>query len=161
MTQRSAFEAVKTSRVFIDCDGVLTDGKLYMSADGSKMFKAFHTRDVRAIREFVARGFEVVIVTADEWPGIQHFAAKVGAELCVMRDKAHLAPMFTGQYIAIGDDAWDAPMLKGAALAFAPLGAHVSITTIPGINVVDCRSGEGVVSAVLDSLLATGSLAPL
>jgi 3-deoxy-D-manno-octulosonate 8-phosphate phosphatase (KDO 8-P phosphatase) len=149
------------TRVLIDCDGVLTDGKLYMSADGSKMFKAFHTRDVRAIREFVARGFEVVIVTADDWPGIQHFAAKVGAELCVMRDKARLAPLFSGEYIAIGDDAWDAPMLRGAAMAFAPKGAHVSITALPGITVVDCPSGEGVVSAVLDALLATGVLAPL
>jgi 3-deoxy-D-manno-octulosonate 8-phosphate phosphatase KdsC-like HAD superfamily phosphatase len=149
------------TRVLIDCDGVLTDGKLYMAADGSKMFKAFHTRDIRAIREFVARGFEVVIVTADDWPGVQHFAAKVGAELCVMRDKANLAPMFEGPYIAIGDDAWDAPMLRGAALAFAPEGAHVSVTSIPGIVLVGCRSGEGVVAAVLDSLLASGALKPL
>jgi 3-deoxy-D-manno-octulosonate 8-phosphate phosphatase (KDO 8-P phosphatase) len=149
------------TKVLIDCDGVLTDGKLYMSADGSKMFKAFHTRDVRAIREFVARGFEVIIITADDWPGVQHFAAKVGAELCVMREKSPLSPVFAGQYIAIGDDAWDAPMLKGAAMAFAPRGAHVSLTTLPGVTVVDCGSGEGVVSAVLDLLLATGALKPL
>src|SRR5580693_7978881 len=103
--------------ILIDCDGVLTDGKLYIDRSGKKMFKAFHSRDVRAIRELVANGFAVHIVTADDWEGSRNFAHKTGCEIWVARDKSNLP---FSNYIAIGDDAWDVRMLQQATLRFAP-----------------------------------------
>ena len=68
-----------TNIIITDADGVLTDGTLTIDHKGEKVFKKFHTRDVRAIRELVANGFEIYILSADEWEGTRHFAEKVGA----------------------------------------------------------------------------------
>jgi len=136
--------------ILIDCDGVLTDGKLTIGRDGEKQFKQFHTRDVRAIRELVYNGYEVVIVSADDWPGIYHFAAKVGADVCISRTKTELP--YKG-YLAIGDDAWDVQMLKNARLAFCPADADVSVLGVEGIYQLKTAGGNGVVAEFIWEVL--------
>ena len=132
---------VKT--ILIDVDGVLTDGCLTIDHKGEKLFKRFHTRDVRAIRELVWNGFEVILVTADEWFGITHFADKVGADLDFVKDKSTLK--YTNYY-AIGDDAWDIPMLLKAKKAFCPVDADPGVLQLPGIYVLPRAGGRGVVA---------------
>lgn len=136
--------------ILIDCDGVLTDGSLTIDHRGRKMFKRFHTRDVRAIRELVCNGFEVVIVSADDWQGIFHFADKVGADVHICRDKS-CVPF--SDYIAIGDDAWDVEMLKNAKKAYCPMDADASVQRIPGIEVLPVRGGKGVIAELCWRLL--------
>ncbi len=132
--------------VLIDCDGVLTDGRLHINHTGEKMFKSFHTRDVRAIRELISMGLEVVIVTADDWPGVFAFAEKVGAEVYVTRDKSELPFV---NYYAIGDDAWDFGMLAKAVGAFVPADADLSVKKLKGVTVLQTKGGCGVVAEVL------------
>ena len=140
-----------TSTLLIDCDGVLTDGRLHIDHTGEKMFKAFHTRDVRAIRELIYNGFEVVIITADDWPGIFHFAKKVGAVVEIVRDKGKITHP---EYIAIGDDAWDIPMLRRAKKAFAPCNADQAVfNQVPSVITLATRGGEGVIADMLRHLL--------
>lgn len=145
----------------IDCDGVLTDGKLYMAASGEKLFKAFHSRDVRALREFVFRGFRVVIVTADDSSITKHFAEKCGVEVMVMRDKAKVVSLIGQIDMAVGDDAWDFPMLTAAKHRFAPKDAHKSIKELPFLQLLDKNAGEGVIAELLDHLIATNTLGTL
>lgn len=134
--------------ILIDCDGVLTDGKLYIDHTGEKPFKAFHTRDVRAIRELVFLGYDVVIVSADDWEGGKHYANKVGAFLHVCRDKREVVERYR-EFIAVGDDAWDVPMLKAAKIAFAPVNCDPSVLMIPGIHVLSTKGGEGVIAEIV------------
>ncbi len=136
--------------ILIDCDGVLTDGKLYIDHDGRKSFKAFHTRDVRAIRELVSLGFAVHIITADDWPGSFHFAEKTGAEVIVSRDKKLDASKYS-PYIAIGDDAWDVGMLLNARIAFAPGDCDFSVLDLclPPSSYLKTKAGQGVVAEML------------
>jgi len=136
--------------ILIDCDGVLTDGRLTIDHAGEKMFKQFHTRDVRAIRELIFNGYEVVIVSADDWPGVKHFADKVGAEVCFTRDKNCLP---YEKYIAVGDDAWDIPMLKKAAEAFSPADCAAEVAWIPEITILDVKGGAGVIAELVRRLL--------
>lgn len=140
----------KPKTILIDCDGVLTDGTLTIDHKGEKCFKKFHTRDVRAIRELVANGYEVVIVTADDWEGIYHYAEKVGAVVQVTKDKSSLPYK---NYIAVGDDAWDVQMLQGAKLAFCPVDADRSVKTIKGMVIIDCEGGKGVISKIVERLV--------
>ena len=140
----------KPRTILIDCDGVLTDGTLTIDHKGEKVFKKFHTRDVRAIRELVANGYEVVIVTADDWEGVFHFAEKVGAIVNVSKDKGNLP---YENYIAVGDDAWDVPMLQKATMAFCPVDADRSVKNIKGIRIIDCEGGRGVVSNIVGMLV--------
>lgn len=137
--------------LLVDCDGVLTDGRLHIDHTGEKMFKSFHTRDVRAIREFTSVGWEVYIVTADDWQGVFHFASKVGAHVLVSRDKSKI-PAIVAPYVAIGDDAWDVGMLKKAKMAYAPMDADMSVKAIEGIRLTRSSGGQGIVAEVLRDL---------
>lgn len=140
---------IKARRIFIDCDGVLTDGRLTIDHAGQKLFKSFHTRDVRAIRELVSMGWEVTLVSADDWGGLAHFAEKVGAELLIERDKSSLPQ----PYVAVGDDAWDVPMLKRAECAFCPSDADQSVLETETVMILNVKGGAGVVAAVLRMLV--------
>ena len=133
----------------IDCDGVLTDGTLTIDHKGEKLFKKFHTRDVRAIREFVARGYEVYIVTADDWDGTRHFAEKVGAQFKHLKDKSKVPDMLDGRpYIAVGDDAWDVPMIAHATQGYCPANADTVLRSM-GTHTLHAAAGEGVIAELL------------
>lgn len=144
-------------KILIDCDGVLTDGRMTIDHTGKKQFKQFHTRDVRAIRELVYNGWEVYIVSADEWHGIYHFADKVGAEVYFSRHKEKLP---FDRYVAIGDDSWDVGMLEKAKVAFCPKDAGDSVLAISGIQVIPCKGGYGVVATALPEILAIKDYEP-
>jgi 3-deoxy-D-manno-octulosonate 8-phosphate phosphatase (KDO 8-P phosphatase) len=136
--------------ILIDCDGVLTDGRLTIDHRGEKPFKQFHTRDVRAIRELIYHGYEVVIVSADDWPGIHHFANKVGADVWISRDKSQLP---YDNFVAIGDDAWDVPMLIKAKKAFCPADADLSALSVPGIQRLATQGGAGIIAELAREIL--------
>lgn len=130
----------------IDFHGVLTDGRQSISHNGEYLFDHVHTRDVRAIRELVASGCAVVIVTASSSDIVKSFAEKVGAEIHVTRDKSNLP---FGEYYAIGDDAWDVSMLQKAARAFCPRDADESVRLLPGITWLSTDGGKGVIAEVV------------
>lgn len=143
----------------IDCDGVLTDGKVYMDASGKKMFKAFHSHDVRAIREFVARGMRVIIVSASDWAGMPHFASNTGAELLVLRDKGAFPENIPIDF-AVGDDTWDVPILERAKHAFHPKDAGEAVRKVPNITELSVYGGCGTVAFLLDYLIRHRILPP-
>lgn len=140
----------KANVILIDCDGVLTDGRLTIDHRGEKPFKQFHTRDVRAIRELIYNGYEVVIVSADDWPGINYFADKVGATVHISRNKSDLP---YGNYIAVGDDAWDVGMLSKAKVAFCPADADLSAMAVLGVIVMKTPGGQGVIAELVRRLV--------
>lgn len=146
------FRSMNSLTMVVDCDGVLTDGKLYMAASGEKLFKAFHSRDIRAIRELVARGVRVIIVSADDWEGGPIFAKRVGAEFFHVRNKRDVVQTLDITF-AIGDDAWDVPLLKAARHGFVPANAHCSVRNLPNVHTLPLMAGEGLVAAALDFLL--------
>lgn len=133
--------------ILIDCDGVLTDGKLNIGSGGAQ-FKSFHSRDVRAIRELIARGWEVVICTASSSEINKEYAAKVGALLEVSRDKEPVAAKYA-PYIAIGDDTWDLKMLEQACIAFCPSDAAAEVLALPKINKLKTAGGQGCIAEML------------
>lgn len=135
--------------ILIDFHGVCTDGRQSISHDGKYLFDHVHSRDVRSIRELIALGFEVYIVTSSDSPIVKHFAHKVGAEIWVLRDKHKAQEQFrepNQKYIAIGDDAWDVKMLHNAAEKYCPADADISVRSIPGIVVMETSGGHGVIA---------------
>lgn len=133
----------------LDCDGVLTDGRLTIDHAGRKMFKQFHTRDVRAIRELVSLGIEVYIASADAWAGTALFAEKCGAVFMEVRDKTELHKFMEGRtWWAVGDDAWDVPMLA-ATRFFCPADADTCVLNHPKCHKLTANGGAGVVAELL------------
>jgi 3-deoxy-D-manno-octulosonate 8-phosphate phosphatase (KDO 8-P phosphatase) len=135
-------------KIFIDIDGTLTDGKMYIDHRGEKMFKAFHARDVRAIRELIVNGYDVTLVTADDHESGKHFAHKVGADYECMRDKGKLGP---SEY-AIGDDTWDVAMMEGSRLAFCPADADPVAKRAADI-ILNTNGGQGVIAEMIHHIL--------
>jgi 3-deoxy-D-manno-octulosonate 8-phosphate phosphatase (KDO 8-P phosphatase) len=136
-------------KIICDCDGVLTDGKIWISTNG-EISKGFNSRDVRAIRELIANGYEFVILTASSWPGLKAFAKKTGAEIIVKRDKSEVD---SSGCIVIVDDAWDIKLLKNASLAFAPKNCDLCVKVIGGIHILETNGGEGVISELARILI--------
>ena len=139
----------------LDCDGVLTDGKQYIGSDGRKMFKAFHTRDIKAVRYLVHRGIAVYVISADSWPGADAWCDRVGAVFVYARDKL-VAIRDLGfdpsETAMIGDDAWDVQALKYVEHRYCPRDAEMVVKAIPGMQVLPIKGGKGVVSALCTAL---------
>lgn len=140
----------KVNILVTDLDGVLTDGRLNMDSTGRKLFKSFHTRDVRAIRELIASGWEVYICSADQDATGKHFADKVGAIFIHERDKSKIVDHIgSTPFAAIGDDSWDVPLLELAMQGFCPADADLSVVRLKGVTKLNCRGGQGVIAEFL------------
>ncbi len=62
--QTTAIEKARTIKLAIfDVDGVLTDGKIYFTEDGSE-YKAFHSHDGMGMKMLLRSGIEIAIITA-------------------------------------------------------------------------------------------------
>lgn len=136
--------------IVLDCDGVLTDGKFWISHKG-EISKGFCTRDLRAIRELISHGFEVFIVTASSWNGMDCYEKKSGASVIVMRDKTQLN--FGEDYIGVGDDSWDLDMLQKAKYKFCPSDAVESVKSIEGMKILQTKGGDSCVMELLIELV--------
>lgn len=138
-------------KILIDFHGVLTDGKLNITHDGKTMFESVNVRDIRAIRELIAYGNEVYIVTASSSAIIDAYCKKVGCEKLVLRDKSKLP--FKGPYIAVGDDVWDWAMMRGADQCFCPSDAYLNKHShICHLEPLKTKGGEGVIAELIQKI---------
>lgn len=137
------------STVVIDVDGVLTDGKVWYDSRGERT-KAFHSRDIRAIRQLVSHGYRVILLTQSSWPGINDYVKRTGAEVLINREK--LPNEEWGPYIAIGDDTADLAVLRSAALAYCPGDADLSVKSEACVNALYAKGGDGVIAELINIL---------
>jgi 3-deoxy-D-manno-octulosonate 8-phosphate phosphatase (KDO 8-P phosphatase) len=155
--------------LFLDVDGVLTDGGLYFSAEGETT-KRFNTLDGHGLKLLQQAGITPAVVTGRDSPalrvrlkalGIQH--ARFGTE-----DKAPAAQEILTtlgldwpQAAAMGDDWPDLPMMLRCAWAAAPANAHTEV--IGRAHYVTLTAGgHGAVREVCDLLMvASGRYAAL
>ncbi|MDZ4400541.1 KdsC family phosphatase [Hydrogenophaga sp.] len=153
--------------VFFDVDGVLTDGGLYFSETGETL-KRFHTLDGHGIKLLQRAGITPAVVTGRDSAalrarlkalGVAH--ARFGTE-----DKRPAAEEILAELgldwsaaAAMGDDWPDLPLLRRAALASAPPGAHAEVLAVAH-HVTQRLPGAGAVRELCDLLLvASGAYA--
>lgn len=126
-------EAVKPLRLLLlDVDGVLTDGRLFLTDSGEEI-KAFHSRDGHGIKMLIASGVQVGIVTGRSSRVVQRRAQDLGISLLVQgcQDKrAAVLSILAEQGLApreaafMGDDVIDLPAMESVGFAVAPADAH-------------------------------------
>ena len=145
----------------LDVDGVMTDGRLHITAQGEET-KVFHVRDGSGIVAVQRAGIAVAIISGRDSAAVTRRASELGIRHVFqgIADKraaldALLAQLgLTADALAcVGDDTPDVPMLERAALAVAVADAHPTaraaahwITPSPG--------GHGAVREVCDLLLS-------
>lgn len=154
---------------FFDVDGVLTDGGLYLSAEGEAL-KRFNILDGLGLKLLASAGIEPVVITGrDSAPlrarlaalGITH--ASFGVEDKAPAAERTLQALGLGwaQAAAIGDDWPDLPVLRRCAFAAAPANAHAEVKA-QAAYVTQAAGGHGAAREFCDLLLvASGRYAAL
>jgi 3-deoxy-D-manno-octulosonate 8-phosphate phosphatase (KDO 8-P phosphatase) len=152
-----------------DVDGVLTDGRIYISERGEE-FKAFNTLDGHGLKLLAQGGIAPIVITGRDSPAVRRRVNDLGIAHAVygVHDKLAAAQHVMGTLgigwdamAAIGDDWPDLPLLARAALACAPANGHVEVRAIAH-HVTSAAGGHGAAREFCDLLLsATGRYAAL
>ena len=124
-------KAAMIKLLFLDVDGVMTDGQITMNDKGEEI-KSFDVKDGLGLRLLISSGIEVVIITGRESRVVEHRARDLGIEevhqgvtdkraLCRrLMDEKGIGKQEVG---CMGDDLPDLPMYMEAGLSIAVANA--------------------------------------
>lgn len=149
----------------MDCDGVLTDGRLYFSARGEEM-KVFDVRDGQGIVSWHNAGYRSGIISgrgaaeiigrrADEL-GMEFVRTNSSDKVKDFEEIISSAGILPENVAYIGDDIGDIQLMQrvGFSVAVADAGEDVkSVAT----RVTKACGGRGAVREVIDLLLASSA----
>ena len=152
-----------------DVDGVLTDGRIYLSERGEE-FKAFSTLDGHGLKLLAQGGITPIVITGRDSPAVRRRVADLGITHAVYGAADKLAaaePLLTQlqidwpQLAVMGDDWPDLPLMTRAGFAVAPAGAHIEARAVAD-HVTRAAGGHGAARECCDLLLtAAGRYATL
>ncbi len=146
--------------LLLDVDGVLTDGRLWLTADGEAM-KSFDVRDGLAVQLARRSGLEVGILSARSSPIVARRAAELGLDEVIQGENDKLAAFeqllarrgFEASQVAyLADDLQDLPVLLRCGLAAAPADAAREIRERVHF-VTEAAGGRGAVRELVERLL--------
>ncbi len=153
--------------LFLDIDGVLTDGKLYIGPNGEET-KTNFVRDGYGIKLALRQGLQLAVISGRpseamrnrlSWLGIQHIALdtedKEPAYLRMCREMG----LSDAQCAHMGDDVPDVPLLRRAGLALTVADAHDSAMNAAHW-VSRYNGGHGAVREAVDLLLGAQGRLP-
>lgn len=145
---------------FFDVDGVLTDGRLWISEAGETV-KAFHALDGHGLKLLPQGGITPVIITGRDSPAVRRRVADLGLlhahygvadKHLVAQGVLHDLGLDWSQAAAMGDDWPDLPLLTRVAFACVPPGAHAEVRAVAH-HVTQAPAGAGAARECCDLLL--------
>lgn len=150
----------KIRLVFLDVDGVLTDGRITMNERGEET-KSFNVKDGLGLKMLMAHGIEVVIVSGRKSMAVAHRAEELGITevyqgvvdkkaLCrgIIRDKG----LEKEEICSIGDDLPDLSMLMEAGTRIAVSDAVKEVREMASF-VTKSKGGYGAVREACEWIL--------
>jgi 3-deoxy-D-manno-octulosonate 8-phosphate phosphatase (KDO 8-P phosphatase) len=153
--------AVRIRLLLLDVDGVLTDGKLWVHADGSES-KRFDIKDGAAMVWAQRLGLRVGWISARPSIVTERRAAELQVRLLVQSPQPKLRAYEQilrrqkidddAQVAYMGDDLLDLPVLARAGLSFAPADAAAEVRARVHC-VTRARGGHGAVREAVELLL--------
>ena len=145
----------------MDVDGTLTDGKIYMSANGELM-KAFNIKDGYAIARLRDYGIEPVIITGRSSEIVKQRCAELkikelhqGIEnkSYKLRDVCENLHVELSQVAYIGDDLNDLPCMKICGYSACPSDAMAQVKDSVSY-VCQTKGGDGAVREFIDHIIS-------
>ncbi len=162
-------QAQAVRAAIFDVDGVLTDGRIYLSERGEE-FKAFSTLDGHGLKLLAQGGITPIVITGRDSPAVRRRVADLGIVHAAYGAHDKLAAAETilsrlqlawEQLAAMGDDWPDLPLMVRAGFACAPANAHAEVRAVAH-HVTTPFGGHGAARECCDLLLtAAGRYAPL
>ena len=156
-----ASRARKIKLLLMDCDGVLTDGRLYFSASGEAL-KVFHVRDGQGLVAWHSAGFQSGIISGREAEaiilpraselGIRYVRTGSTDKAADLLEVLGIANVSPDEVAFIGDDTGDIPIMNIVGLPVA-VGDAVEATKATAVFVTKALGGCGAVRELVDMLL--------
>ncbi|WP_374594485.1 KdsC family phosphatase [Aquabacterium sp.] len=152
-----------------DVDGVLTDGRLYISEAGETL-KTFNVLDGHGLKLLAQAGITPLVITGRDSPAVRRRLADLGLQHAAFgaHDKVAAAEQLLSnlqvgwdELAVIGDDWPDLPLMLRARFVAAPAQAHVEVRALADY-VTALPGGLGAAREFCDLLLiAAGRYADL
>lgn len=145
----------------MDVDGTLTDGKIYMSANGELM-KAFNIKDGYAIARLRDYGIEPVIITGRSSEIVKQRCAELKIKELhqgienknyKLRDVCEKLHVELSQVAYIGDDLNDLPCMKICGYSACPSDAMKQVKNNVSY-VCETKGGDGAVREFIDHIVS-------
>lgn len=152
--------AAKIKLLIMDCDGVLTDGRLYFGASGEEL-KVFHARDGQGIVDWHKAGFRSGIISGRNSPIVAMRAKQLGIEFVFQGRKEKVsalnelilaAGVIREEVAFIGDDTPDMEVFPFIGLAVAVADAHPAVLAAAQYT-TKAKGGCGAVRELIDLLI--------
>lgn len=146
--------------VLLDVDGVLTDGRIIVLADGNEA-RAFHSRDGLGIRVGEKAGLRFGVVSGRSTPIVELRASEldfvavrqgVDDKAACLRELANHLGVPLEAVCFVGDDIVDLPAMRLAGLSAAPADADDHVLR-EAHYVAPRGGGRGAVRDVIEMLL--------
>lgn len=153
-------EAAHIALLVLDVDGVLTDGRLWFSAEGEAL-KAFHVRDGLGIKLLRAAGVEVAVISGRSSPavaarmqelGVSNVAQGVADKVAALGQLLHTLGLPASRTACLVDDMPDLPLMRAVGLPAAVADAH-PVVLAAARHVTATPGGHGAVREFCDWLL--------
>ena len=138
INSRALRAAEKIKLIIFDVDGVLTDGGIYIGANG-ELFKPFYCRDGLAITLAHKQGLQTAIITGRKSAQVE-FRAQELKKLTGLQDE---------EIAYIGDDLIDLPIMLQVGLPMAVADAVAEVRS-RALVVSGFAGGRGAVRELLE-----------
>ncbi len=145
---------------FFDVDGVLTDGKVYITPD-NQIMRSMNTKDGLALKRAVNQGYRVVIISGgrDEnilprlgYLGITDIYLNTDDKLPVLLDYLKRNNISPEHAAYMGDDIPDLAPMRAVGLAACPADAAYQVKDAAHY-VSPRKGGEGCVRDLIEQVL--------
>jgi 3-deoxy-D-manno-octulosonate 8-phosphate phosphatase (KDO 8-P phosphatase) len=151
--------------VAFDVDGVLTDGRFWLSDDGVES-KAFNTQDGFGIRQLLRAGLEVAVISGRQSNavekrmselGVNHVILGCGDKVAAFQSLINKLGIEATNTVYVGDDVPDIPLLRRAGLAIAVANAVAEVKAECALTTA-ASGGNGAVREICDLILESRNL---
>jgi 3-deoxy-D-manno-octulosonate 8-phosphate phosphatase (KDO 8-P phosphatase) len=152
--------ASRIKLLLMDCDGVLTDGRLWLTEDGDEQ-KSFNTHDGLGLSLLHRGGLKSGIISGRTSKTLTRRAEELGVEFVRQGDPDKIeafeqvlrqAGVDENEVAFVGDDLTDIPIMQRAELSVAVANA-VEETRSVAHYVTRAKGGQGAVREVIELIL--------
>lgn len=150
----------KIKILVLDCDGVLTDGRIIYGCDGEEM-KNFDAHDGMGFLLMRYSCLQPVVITGRSSAalerrckdlGINHLYQGVANKLQVLAELLKEHKLSLDNVVYVGDDWNDIPCMFRSALSMCPADAMPDIKKLSDV-VLQCSGGRGAVRECIEMIL--------
>lgn len=147
--------------LILDVDGVLTDGAIWLTEEGTEL-KRFHIHDGVGIKRLQNAGVIIAIISGRASASVtarmaelqvRHVYQGCSDKLAVFNELIHQLGIKASETAYMGDDLPDLPVMRAAGLSIAVANACAEVKAAAQWH-TEKTGGAGAVREVCDRLLA-------